>query len=94
MIVQYAAASIASLNKSLCSPSSVDSIISSKAQEDHVSMAPNAMWKCIKILDNVEQLLTLEWIVASRAIHFRNNIIFDKHLQNTLSKYRKNCLLF
>lgn len=89
MIVQYAAASIASLNKSLCSPSSVDSIISSKAQEDHVSMAPNAMWKCIKVLDNVEQLLTLEWIVASRAIHFRNNIIFDKHLQNTLSKYRK-----
>jgi histidine ammonia-lyase len=70
MIVQYAAASIASLNKSLCSPASVDSIISSKAQEDHVSMAPNAMWKCMKVLDNVEQLLTLEWIVAARAISF------------------------
>jgi histidine ammonia-lyase len=89
MIVQYAAASIASLNKSLCSPASVDSIISSKAQEDHVSMAPNAMWKCMKVLDNVEQLLTLEWIVAARAIYFRNNIIFDKHIQSTISKYRK-----
>ena len=40
MIVQYAVASIASLNKSLATPSSVDSIISSKAQEDHVSIIP------------------------------------------------------
>jgi len=42
MILQYSAASIASQNKQLCTPASVDSIISCNGQEDHVSMAANA----------------------------------------------------
>ena len=45
MITQYTAASIVSLNKSLCTPSSVDSIPSSQGQEDHVSMGANAAIK-------------------------------------------------
>ena len=89
MIVQYAVASIASLNKSLATPSSVDSIISSKAQEDHVSMAPNASWKCLKILDNVEQILSIEWLIAARAIEFGRDIKLDKNLQSIFTKYRK-----
>lgn len=89
MIVQYAAASLVSLNKNLASPASVDSIISSKAQEDHVSMAPNAAWKCLQILINVKQLLTMEWIVATRALHFRSDVRLDKHLQSIVKKYSK-----
>ncbi|MFZ1378541.1 MAG: histidine ammonia-lyase [Saprospiraceae bacterium] len=89
MIVQYAVASIASLNKSLATPSSVDSIISSKAQEDHVSMAPNASWKCLKILDNVEQILSIEWLIGARAIEFGRDIKLDKNLQSIFTKYRK-----
>lgn len=50
MIPQYTAASIVSQNKQLCSPSSVDSITSSKGQEDHVSMAANAATKTYKIV--------------------------------------------
>ena len=38
MIPQYVAASIVSRNKQLCTPASVDSIVSSNGQEDHVSM--------------------------------------------------------
>jgi histidine ammonia-lyase len=45
MIPQYTAASIASQNKQLATPSSVDSIVSSNGQEDHVSMGANGPQK-------------------------------------------------
>ncbi len=45
MIPQYTAASLVSQNKQLCSPASVDSIVSSNGQEDHVSMGANAATK-------------------------------------------------
>ena len=45
MIPQYTAASIASQNKQLATPSSIDSIVSSNGQEDHVSMGANAATK-------------------------------------------------
>ena len=50
MITQYTAASIVSLNKSLCSPASVDSIPSCQGQEDHVSMGANAAIKLYKVV--------------------------------------------
>ena len=53
MITQYTAASIASQNKQLCTPASVDSIVSCNGQEDHVSMAANAGIKLYKIVENV-----------------------------------------
>ena len=43
MIPQYTAASIVSANKQLATPASVDSIVSSNGQEDHVSMGANAL---------------------------------------------------
>jgi histidine ammonia-lyase len=50
MIPQYTAASIASQNKQLATPSSVDSIVSSNGQEDHVSMGANgAQKRCGKL---------------------------------------------
>ena len=48
MIPQYTAASIVSQNKQLCSPASVDSIVSSNGQEDHVSMGANAATKMLQ----------------------------------------------
>jgi histidine ammonia-lyase len=47
MIAQYTAASIVSKNKQLCTPASVDSIVSSNGQEDHVSMGANAATKAL-----------------------------------------------
>jgi histidine ammonia-lyase len=52
MIPQYTAASIVSQNKQLATPSSVDSIVSSNGQEDHVSMGANGATKCFKIIEN------------------------------------------
>jgi histidine ammonia-lyase len=73
MIPQYAAASLASLNKQLCTPSSADSITSSNGQEDHVSMGANAALKALMVADNVEQIMAIEWITAVQAIRIRRS---------------------
>ena len=71
MIPQYTAASIVSQNKQLATPASVDSIVSSNGQEDHVSMGANAATKCFKIIKNVERILAIELLNASQALEFR-----------------------
>ncbi len=72
MIPQYTAASIVSLNKQLCTPASVDSIVSSNGQEDHVSMGANAMLKLIRVVENVRKVLAIELFTACQALEFRN----------------------
>ncbi len=89
MIPQYAAASIVSQNKQLCTPCSVDSIPSSNEQEDHVSMGGNAATKTLKIADNVFRILAIELFNAAQAIEFRKPMQTSPYLQNFLSKYRK-----
>ena len=71
MITQYTAASIVSQNKQLCTPASVDSIVSCNGQEDHVSMAANAATKLYKVVENVERLLAIELLAAAQALSFR-----------------------
>ena len=72
MIPQYTAASVVSLNKQLCTPSSVDSIMSSNGQEDHVSMGANAMLKLIKVVQNSVKVLAIELFTSAQALEFRN----------------------
>ena len=72
MIPQYTAASIVSANKQLAAPASVDSIVSSNGQEDHVSMGANAAVQVFEIIDNVEQILAIELMNASQALFYRN----------------------
>lgn len=71
MIPQYTAASIVSANKQLAAPASVDSIVSSNGQEDHVSMGANAAVQAFEIVDNVEQILAIELMNASQALFYR-----------------------
>ena len=79
MIVQYTAASIVSQNKQLCTPASVDSIVSSMGQEDHVSMAANAATKAYRIIQNLYRLLSMEWLVAARALDCRQPVKASTH---------------
>jgi len=72
MIPQYTAASIASQNKQLCSPASVDSIVSSNGQEDHVSMGANAATKLYSVVENTERILAIELLNAAQGITFRD----------------------
>lgn len=71
MIAQYTAASIVNRNKILCTPASIDSIPSSKGQEDHVSMSANAATKLHELCENVHTILAIEFMTAMRALDFR-----------------------
>lgn len=71
MIAQYTAASIVSQNKQLCTPASVDSIVSSNGQEDHVSMGANAATKLKKVIENVQKVLAIELMTAAQGLDFR-----------------------
>jgi histidine ammonia-lyase len=89
MIVQYTAASIASQNKQLASPASVDSIDSSNGQEDHVSMGANAATKCYKILRNTEKIIAMELLCAAQALEFRRPMKSSPIIEELLAKYRQ-----
>ena len=71
MIAQYTAAAIVSQNKGYCTPASVDSIVSSNGQEDHVSMGANAATKLRRVLLNVQRVLAIELLTAAQALAFR-----------------------
>ena len=60
MIAQYTAASIVSQNKQYSTPSSIDSIVSSNGQEDHVSMGANSALKLHRIIENLKTILAIE----------------------------------
>ncbi len=89
MIPQYTAASIVSQNKQLCTPASIDSIVSSNGQEDHVSMGANAATKCFKVIENVEKLFAIELMNASQAIEFRRPLKSSQKIESLLESYRK-----
>lgn len=71
MIAQYTAAAIVSQNKQLCTPASVDSIVSSNGQEDHVSMGANAATKLRKVIQNVQRVLAIELLTAAQGLDMR-----------------------
>ncbi|HDM22929.1 MAG TPA: histidine ammonia-lyase, partial [Methanomicrobia archaeon] len=72
MIAHYTAASLVSENKVLAHPASVDSIPVSADQEDHVSMGTIAARKCYEILQNVKNIIAIEFLAASQGIDFLN----------------------
>jgi len=71
MLYQYVAAALASENKSLAHPASVDSIPTSANQEDHVSMGPIAARHAAAVVANVEQVLALEALAAAQGLDFK-----------------------
>lgn len=88
MITQYTAASIVSLNKSLCSPASVDSIPSCQGQEDHVSMGANAAIKLYKVVLNTERVLAIELFNAAQALEFRRPLKSSPTIERVFTDYR------
>ncbi|MFL5739758.1 MAG: histidine ammonia-lyase [Flavisolibacter sp.] len=71
MIPQYTTAALVTENKTLCFPSSADSIPTSLGQEDHVSMGSISGRKLSMIIDNLEYILAIELLCAAQAIEFR-----------------------
>ncbi len=89
MIPQYVAASLVSQNKQLCTPCSIDSIVSSNGQEDHVSMGANAGIKAARVVENLYHILGIELLTASQAMEFRRPLQTSLGLENLLDNFRK-----
>jgi histidine ammonia-lyase len=90
MIAQYTAAAIVSQNKQYCTPASVDSIVSSNGQEDHVSMGANAATKLRKVVQNVQRVLAIELMTAAQAIDLRRPQTTSPALESVWSAFRKS----
>ena len=94
MLAHVTAAALASENKTLAHPASVDSISTSAGQEDFVSMAPWAGRKCLRILDNVRTILAIEIIVAGNVNYrFHKKLVSGNGLIPVMNLLRRHQVL-
>jgi len=89
MIAQVTAAALASDNKALAHPASVDSLPTSANQEDHVSMAPNAGKRLWSMAENVCGILAIEWLGACQGLDFRKGLQSTPLLEQARSLLRE-----
>src|SRR6186713_187089 len=90
MIPQYTTAALVTENKTLCFPSSADSIPTSLGQEDHVSMGSISGRKLNRVLDNLEFILAIELLSACQAIEFRRPLKSSELLEFAHDSVRKH----
>jgi histidine ammonia-lyase len=88
MIAQVTSAALASENKTLAHPASIDSLPTSANQEDHVSMSMFAARRLGDIFDNVAGILAIEWLAASQGLDFRRPLQTSKKLQSVKALLR------
>ena len=88
MMAQVTAAALASENKALAHPASVDSIPTSANQEDHVSMATFAGRRLHDMLDNVAAIVAIELLAAAQGLEFHRPKKSSPLLERALAKVR------
>lgn len=81
MIAQVTAAALASENKSLAHPASVDSMPTSANQEDHVSMATYAARRLLQMAENTAGIIAIELLAACQGIDFRRPLTTSAPLE-------------
>jgi histidine ammonia-lyase len=81
MIAHVTAAALASENKSLAQPASVDSLPTSANQEDHVSMATFAARRLIEMAANTRGIVAIELLVAAQGIDFHRPLASSEMLE-------------
>ncbi|KJR99697.1 MAG: histidine ammonia-lyase [Desulfobulbaceae bacterium BRH_c16a] len=89
MIAQVTAAALASENKSLAHPASVDSLPTSANQEDHVSMATFAARRLSEMAENTAGVLAIELLAACQGLDFRAPLKSSPLLETAKAKVRK-----
>jgi len=88
MIAQVTAAALASENKALAHPHSVDSLPTSANQEDHVSMAPAAGKRLWEMAENTRGILAVEWLAACQGLDFRDGLKTSTKLEQARTTLR------
>ena len=91
MIAHVTAASLASENKSLAHPASVDSLPTSANQEDHVSMATFAARRLQPMIANVAHILGIEWLASAQAVEFLRPLQSSAPLEAAHALLRRQC---
>ena len=88
MIAQVTAAALASENKSLAHPASVDSLPTSANQEDHVSMATFAARRLAEMADNSSGIVAIELLAAAQGVDLRAPLLTSPALQLSMNAIR------
>jgi histidine ammonia-lyase len=91
MIAHVTAAALASENKSLAHPASVDSLPTSANQEDHVSMATFAARRLQAMIDNTAHILGIELLAAAQGIEFLRPLQSSPALEDAHALLRAAC---
>lgn len=90
MLPHVTASALASENKTLCHPATVDSLPTSANQEDHVSMATYAARKMNTVADNVFYILVIETLAACQGLDFRAPLKTSEKLQRCYNAIRRS----
>lgn len=90
MIPQVTAAALASENKSLAHPASVDSIPTSANQEDHVSMATFAARRLLSMVENTAGIIAIELLAACQGIDLRRPLKTSSSLEKIHALIREH----
>jgi len=90
MIAQVTAAALASENKSIAHPASVDSLPTSANQEDHVSMATFAARRLGAMVENSRTIVAIEYLAAAQGIDFHAPLLTSPPLQSALARLRRD----
>jgi len=88
MIAHVTAAALASENKSLAHPASVDSLPTSANQEDHVSMATFAARRLDQMAHNTAVIVGIELLAAGQGIEFHRPLATSRHLEHVHAQLR------
>ncbi|HZF79488.1 MAG TPA: histidine ammonia-lyase [Rubrivivax sp.] len=91
MIAHVTAAALASENKSLAHPASVDSLPTSANQEDHVSMATFAARRLHPMIQNVAHIIGIEWLAAAQGIEYLRPLTSSGALEAAHALLRERC---
>lgn len=94
MIAQVTAAALASENKSLAHPASVDSMPTSANQEDHVSMATFAARRTLDMADNTAGVVAIELLAAAQGVDMRKPLETSPALRKVLAQVREAAPFF
>jgi histidine ammonia-lyase len=89
MIAQVTAAALASENKALAHPSSVDSIPTSANQEDHVSMATYAARRLLPMAANASNIIAIELLAAAQGLEFHRPLRSSATLEAVHAQLRR-----
>lgn len=90
MIAHVTAAALTSENKTLCHPSSIDSVPTSTDKEDHVSMGVSAGRKAHVVIDNLAHILSIETLANTQAIEYHRPLKSSPVIEDLVSLVRKH----